>query len=76
LIFKNIKIKYNNNNMDRVMQNEIFTNEVKMLHQVINDYKSQQLQDEKTINELKKKITDLKQINNMIIEHVYPETIS
>ena len=58
------------------MQNEIFTNEVKMLHQVINDYKSQQLQDEKTINELKKKITDLKQINNMIIEHVYPETIS
>ena len=62
--------------MDRVMQNEFFTNEVKMLHQVINDYKSQQLQDEKTINELKKKITDLKQINNMIIEHVYPETIS
>ena len=62
--------------MDRVMQNEFFTNEVKMLHQVINDYKNQQLQDEKTINELKKKITDLKQINNMIIEHVYPETIS
>lgn len=51
-------------------------NEVKMLHEVINDYKNKQLQDEKTINELKKKITDLKQINNMIIEHVYPETIS
>lgn len=64
------------NNMDRVMQNEFFTDEVKMLHQVINDYKSQQLKDEQTINELKKKITDLKQINNMIIEHVYPETTS
>ena len=62
--------------MDRVMQNEIFTNEIKMLHQVINDYKSQQLQDEKTIKELKKKITDLKQINIMIIDHVYPETTS
>jgi len=64
------------NNMDRVMQNEFFTDEVKMLHEVINDYKNQQLKDEKTINELKKKITDLKQINNMIIEHLYPETIS
>ena len=62
--------------MDRVMQNEIFTNEIKMLHQVINDYKSQQLQDEKTIKELKKKITDLKQINIMIIDHVYSETTS
>ena len=64
------------NNMDRVMQNEFFTDEVKMLHEVINDYKSQQLKDEQTIKELKKKITDLKQINIMIIDHVYPETIS
>ena len=50
--------------------------EKNMLHSVINDYKNQQLKDEQTIKELKKKITDLKQINNMIIEHVYPETIS
>ena len=50
--------------------------EKNMLHSVINDYKNQQLKDEQTIKELKKKITDLKQINIMIIDHVYPETIS
>ena len=50
--------------------------EKNMLHSVIYQYKNQQLQDEKTINELKKKIKDLKQINNMIIEHAYPETTS
>ena len=50
--------------------------EKNMLHSVINDYKSQQLKDEQTIKELKKKITDLKQINIMIIDHVYSETTS
>ena len=50
--------------------------EKNMLHSVINDYKNQQLKDEQTIKELKKKITDLKQINIMIIDHAYPETIS
>ena len=48
--------------------------EKNMLHSVINEYKNQQLEDEKTINQLKKKIKELKEINNMIIEHVYPET--
>ena len=48
--------------------------EKNMLHSVINEYKIQQLEDEKTINQLKKKIKELKEINNMIIEHVYPET--
>ena len=62
--------------MPHLKINHMDIEEKNMLHSVINDYKNQQLQDEQTIKELKKKITDLKQINIMIIDHVYPETIS
>tara|TARA_R110000824_G_scaffold182483_1_gene363379 strand:+ start:153 stop:377 length:225 start_codon:yes stop_codon:yes gene_type:complete len=71
---KYLKIKYNNNKMPHLKLDHMDIEEKNMLHSVINEYKIQQLEDEKTINQLKKKIKELKEINNMIIEHVYPET--
>ena len=47
--------------------------EIKMLHSVINEYKLQQLQDEKTINILKEKILDLKDIIIMTIDKIPPK---
>ena len=47
--------------------------EIKMLHEVINDYKNQQLEDEKTINKLKEKILDLKDIIIMTIDKLPPK---
>jgi hypothetical protein len=47
--------------------------EINMLHSVINEYKLQQLQDEKTINILKEKILDLKDIIIMTIDKIPPK---
>jgi hypothetical protein len=47
--------------------------EIKMLHAVIMDYKNQQLQDEKTINILKEKILDLKDILIMAVDKIPPK---
>tara|TARA_R110000796_G_scaffold209991_1_gene326265 strand:+ start:736 stop:894 length:159 start_codon:yes stop_codon:yes gene_type:complete len=47
--------------------------EINMLHSVINEYKLQQLKDENTINILKEKILDLKDIIIMTIDKIPPK---
>ena len=59
--------------MPHLKLNPMDIEEKNMLHSVINEYKNQQLEDEKTINKLKEKILDLKDILIMAIDKIPPK---